>query len=94
MDILQATRFAHPIAVVRFDPWQAEIATMTHAATNIAGLVDAIGAALLAALRAISQGIEALRRACPIDGQPKLIAPVANDSANDSTIVPSHRVAA
>jgi hypothetical protein len=58
----------------RFDPWAAEIATMNHAASNLAGLVESLGALIVAGFRGIVSAIQALRKARPVEVEPVQIA--------------------
>lgn len=58
----------------RFDPWSAEIATMNHAAANLAGLFDGLGKLIVAAFRGLNSAIQALRKAAPIEVEPVRIA--------------------
>ena len=64
----------------RFDPWQAEIATMDHAAANMADLINGLGRLLRAAVRGIGVAIQTLRSATPVEVEPVQIARPANVS--------------
>lgn len=68
---LTAMRAPAPFAERGFDPWSAEIATMDHAAMNIARLVDGIGAALVAVVRGIASMVRNVRG--PVEIEPVAI---------------------
>lgn len=73
------------------DPWSAEIATMNHAATNLSDMVDGVGSLIGAFFRALDRGIQALRRAAPVEFEP-LVIPRAMPETTD--VVPEERRAA
>ena len=80
MDLYNSNQSSRPAGAYRFDPWEAEVATMNHAAANMAGLVGGLGRLVVAAVRGVGTAIQTLRKACPVEIEPVQIARPANVS--------------
>lgn len=78
MDLYNRPQFSRQAGAYRFDPWEAEIATMNHAASNVAGLMEGLGALIVRAVRGLVAAVQALRKAEPVEVEPVRIARPAN----------------